>query len=502
MNHYSVSSNFSELFKSAVIFHKNRDLSNAIEFYLKVLLEMPNHELSQHHLSVIYHELGNYTEAIKLNQSLVKLNPNSAGYWNNKGNTLVKLNLFDRAIKSFSNALENKPDEPNFLANRSIALIEVNNFEMAMEDLNKSIELDSSLVIGYANRANLHMILGNHNEALKDINIAIGLESSNTELYFNLGNILEKIGYIDKSIDIFHQVCSKNKKFVMAFINLAALLNKYGRNLEAINVLEEGHINNPNSTLISISLGDSLLQIGQASEAYKIFELALLHDPKNEELKYSLSSINGKSQPLKSPKNYVKRLFNIYAPTFDNHLQNILQYRTPYTIREQLIKFNTKIFDRALDLGCGTGLVGVALHGLFKSIDGVDLSNQMLKECKSKEIYNELFLDDIENFLNNTSITYDLIVAADVFIYIGSLDLIFQTASNVLNKNGFFIFSIEYVKGYDFELQPSRRYGHTLTYIEKLSLKMGLNIVEIKSELIRKEMENDINGFTTLLQKK
>ena len=31
---------------------------------------------------------------------------------------------------------------------------------------------------------------------------------------------------------------------------------------------------------------------------------------------------------------------------------------------------------------------------------------------------------------------------------------------------------------------------------------MGLNIVEIKSELIRKQNENDINGFTVLLQKK
>jgi len=40
-----------------------------------------------------------------------------------------------------------------------------------------------------------------------------------------------------------------------------------------------------------------------------------------------------------------------------------------------------------------------------------------------------------------------------------------------------------------------------LTYIEKLSLKMGLNIVEIKSELIRKENLKDINGFTVLLQK-
>jgi predicted TPR repeat methyltransferase len=490
-----------ESFELALTEHRSGNYLKAIDFYLKAVVVEPNHELSQHHLSVIYYELGRFSDAIKLNRNLVKLNPDNTGYWNNKGNTLLKLNLPEDAYKSFSNAIEINSPEPRFLVNRSNSLIALNKFDIAMDDLNKSIELDSSLVIGYANRANLHMLLGDHNEALKDINIAISLENSNTDLYFNLGNILEKAGDIDKSIDIFHQVCLINKKFVMAFINLAELLNKYDRNLEAINVLEEGYINNPDSTLICLSLSDSLVKIGQTSEAYKILKMALLHDPKNEDLRYSIASINGRSQPLKSPENYVKRLFNVYAPTFDNHLQNILQYRTPYTIRDQLIKFNTKIFNCALDLGCGTGLVGVALDGMYKEIDGVDLSNLMLEECKSKEIYNELFLDDIENFLNNTSTTYDLIVAADVFVYIGSLDLIFHNISNVLNQNGLFIFSIEYVKGYDFELQPTKRYGHTLTYIEKLSLKMGLNIVEIKSELIRKENLKDINGFTVLLQK-
>ena len=490
-----------ESFELALTEHRSGNYLKAIDFYLKVLFEQPNHELSQHHLSVIYYEVGKFSDAIKLNRNLVKLKPDNAGYWNNKGNTLIKLNLPEDAYKSFCIAIEINPLEPQFLVNRSNSLYLLTKFDMAMDDLNNSIELDSSLAISYSNRANLHMHLGDHNKALKDINIAISLENSNSDFYFNLGNILEKAGDIDKSIDIFHQVCLENKKFVMAFINLAELLNKYDRNLEAINVLEEGYLNNPESTLISISLSDSLLRIGRTSEAYKILEIALIKDPKNEELKYSLASINGRSQPLKSPKNYVKRLFDIYAPTFDNHLQTILQYRTPNTMRDQLIKFNTKMFDRVLDLGCGTGLVGVALHGLYKNIDGVDLSNQMLEECKSKEIYNELFLDDIENFLNNTSTTYDLIVAADVFVYIGSLDLIFHNISNVLNQNGLFIFSIEYVKGYDFELQPTKRYGHTLTYIEKLSLKMGLNIVEIKSELIRKENSKDINGFTVLLQK-
>ena len=49
-----------------------------------------------------------------------------------------------------------------------------------------------------------------------------------------------------------------------------------------------------------------------------------------------------------------------------------------------------------LDVPCGTGLTGLQLHSVgFKNIDGVDLSDDMIKQAKQKGIYRHLFKDCI-----------------------------------------------------------------------------------------------------------
>ena len=49
-----------------------------------------------------------------------------------------------------------------------------------------------------------------------------------------------------------------------------------------------------------------------------------------------------------------------------------------------------------LDVPCGTGLTGLQLHSAgFKNIDGVDFSDDMIKQAKQKGIYRHLFKDCI-----------------------------------------------------------------------------------------------------------
>jgi predicted TPR repeat methyltransferase len=473
----------------------------AAELYSKVLLEHPAHEASQHHLSVIYYELEKFNEAYELNNKLVALNPMNAGYWNNKGNTLIQLGLLDEALESFSTAMELMPHESQFLVNRSNVWVKLGEPQLAMDDLNAAIKIDENLAIAYANRANLFSLFENNVEALQDIATAISLDKTNADFYFNQGNIFLLNGGAVKAIEAYQKACSFDNNFIQAFINLAETLSNNGVNLEAIRVLEEAYENNPDSSQIALSLGECWLKAGNVENATRIWNLALSKDTCNGELRYSLSSVNGASPPSRAPENYVKRLFNAYAPSFDNHLNNNLQYKIPNLIRDKLIQFDKKVFNRVLDLGCGTGLVGAALRDLYGDIDGVDLSVEMLKLCKAKGIYSDLFLDDLLNFLEHTSTSYDLVVAADVFIYTGSLDHIFHAVSDTLNRDGLFAFSIEACHADKFELQSTKRFAHSLSYIENLSQKMGFTIIEIKREVIRQEIPNNIMGFTILLQK-
>lgn len=82
-----------------------------------------------------------------------------------------------------------------------------------------------------------------------------------------------------------------------------------------------------------------------------------------------------------------------------------------------------------LDLGCGTGLAGAWLKDYAKTLIGVDISEAMLSVARKKGLYQELYelplldyFNDIVSVVNSSILnTFDVIVAADVFAYIGDL---------------------------------------------------------------------------------
>ncbi len=64
-----------------------------------------------------------------------------------------------------------------------------------------------------------------------------------------------------------------------------------------------------------------------------------------------------------------------------------------------------------LDLGCGTGLAGVAFKDVAALLDGVDLSPEMIEKARARKLYDNLIVGDIETALEQTG-QYDLLLAA------------------------------------------------------------------------------------------
>jgi tetratricopeptide (TPR) repeat protein len=149
-------SNVEESFSQALMFHRTGITSKAICYYKKVLAIEPAHEISQHHLSVLKFGLGHYKKALSLQNNLININPHKAGYYNNRGNTLLRLGDFQKAISDFNHAIELDPHKAEFLVNRSNALSCLDEYPEALFDLDEAIKVDANLAIAYANRANVH----------------------------------------------------------------------------------------------------------------------------------------------------------------------------------------------------------------------------------------------------------------------------------------------------------------------------------------------------------
>ena len=117
----------------------------------------------------------------------------------------------------------------------------------------------------------------------------------------------------------------------------------------------------------------------------------------------------------------------------------------PQVLAKMAIEHQSKkSFGSVLDLGCGTGLMGFELRGSTQRLEGIDLSSKMLKQAKSKEIYDRLIQGDITEFLTSAELDFNYYFAADVFIYIGDLFKIFSLIKDRNKEGGKLIFSTEH----------------------------------------------------------
>ena len=140
---------------------------------------------------------------------------------------------------------------------------------------------------------------------------------------------------------------------------------------------------------------------------------------------------------------YIRRLFDDFADHFEHTLVDELRYDTPAQLARLLRRLGADSAANVLDLGCGTGLMGQQLSQPGRVIDGVDLSPRMLERARAKQVYRNLHARELIEFLAETGSNWDLIVAADVFIYVPDPGAAFASTYACLKPGGWFAFSIE-----------------------------------------------------------
>jgi predicted TPR repeat methyltransferase len=117
-------------------------------------------------------------------------------------------------------------------------------------------------------------------------------------------------------------------------------------------------------------------------------------------------------------------------------------YATPGRCAAALKSFTEDMTAPILDFGCGTGLSGLALKlAGFDSIDGLDLSADMLKHAAAKGLYRSLAQVDAGTALAHAPGDYSAIAAIGVIGAGAASITVFDTLMNGLAKGGLFVLS-------------------------------------------------------------
>jgi len=87
------------------------------------------------------------------------------------------------------------------------------------------------------------------------------------------------------------------------------------------------------------------------------------------------------------------------ARSYDEDFANGLQYRLPTHVYDVFSALANPEDSPILDVGCGTGLLGGLLSASECVVDGADISPAMLRVCKEKGVYRQLFEVDLTESL-------------------------------------------------------------------------------------------------------
>ncbi|KAL3926521.1 MAG: hypothetical protein SGBAC_013443 [Bacillariaceae sp.] len=258
-----------------------------------------------------------------------------------------------------------------------------------------------------------------------------------------------------------------------------------------------------------------------------------------EKLLSSGNKEGGSAVHERKPKEFVAELFDSFANTFDEKLLHGLEYKVPEmvgSLARDMNKGNGANYQHALDAGCGTGLAGRYLRPFISGkLVGVDASSKMLdiaKDCtlskgcglekeKDKDgkspkddrpLYDDLIVLDLEEMtLENTlyrdsptkmagrKVGFDLIVAADVFVYFGSLEAVLTTFSQVSCEGAAtLIFTCEKTLPEEaplgWRLLPSGRFAHTKDHVVEMAKKVGYRLESYQDIVPRMEKGEPVQG--------
>lgn len=199
--------------------------------------------------------------------------------------------------------------------------------------------------------------------------------------------------------------------------------------------------------------------------------------------------------PAGMPAAYVETLFDQYATRFDAHLVDGLGYRGPRVIADALVGLQPDT-GFALDLGCGTGLLGRSLARPGLVLDGVDLSAAMLTQAEATGCYRHLWQGDCVAVMDGLPAgDYGLVAAADVLVYIGDLRPLCTAVARVLKAGGFFAATVQTRAGSGYGLGPDLRFRHGDDHLRACLATAGLEPLRLDACVTRQEKGTDVPGL-------
>lgn len=488
------------LFQQAVQSYQSGRFDEAEARCKAVLRVDPGFFDALHLLAVVQLGLGRAQEALANCDRAIALRPGHPGLHDNRGIALQELGRFAEALASHDRALAIKPDFAAAMGHRAAALHGLKRFEDALTSYDRALAIEPRNVDALHNRGNTLQELQRFEEALTSYDRALALQPNYAEALNSRGSCLQALRRFEEALASYGRAVAIRPDYAEAQNNAGVVFMELGRFDEAIARFRQALVLRPDFTeariQLAMAVGRSHATAGNTAGAADSFRQALALDADDRcGAALHLARLGAIDAADAMSPAYVRTLFDNYAPNFDASLKS-LSYVGPTRLRGAVEKARPGVvFDRMLDLGCGTGLAGVEFRPLVRHLAGVDLSSGMVEQARAKAVYDRLVVGDLVEFAQaerQRGGAYDLVLAADVFVYLFDLAPIAAAIAAVMTPGGLFAFTVETHDGDGIEIGAGLRYRHGAAHVRQAMTVAGLERLELAPVVNRTEGHKDV----------
>jgi len=215
------------------------DKKRALSAYNQAIKINPNYAGAYNNRGFIRSALGDNTGAIEDYNQSIKINPNYASAYNNRGFVRSALGDNTGAIEDYNQSIKINPNFPVAYSNRGLARYALSDKQGAIEDFNQALKIDPNYSKAYYNRGTTRSDLGDKQGAIEDFNQAIKINPNYVKAYNNRGTARSDLGDNIGAIEDHNQVLKINPNFAHAYTNRGVTRSNSGDKIGAIEDLNK-----------------------------------------------------------------------------------------------------------------------------------------------------------------------------------------------------------------------------------------------------------------------
>ena len=492
-----------DLFAKAMEAHNQGRADAALRLARKLAADHPGFGGGHYLLGLLALERGQYQPACHHLDRAQRLDPEQAAPRLRLADALMGLGRANEAIPQYVAILTHHPDHAEAHARLGTLYLNAGDNQRAADHCALALAINPGWPSVLNNLGLALGRLGRLEDAAQRHEEAVAAEPHMAGFRVNLAMALKAKGDLGVAREQAAQAVADAPELMEGWLAAGLIAKDAGAVADAALAFARAADLDPELASARFCLAEALRGLGQNAEAAEQYRACLALDPDDEHgAALGLALTGAEAAPERAPSAYVRQLFDDAAQDFDRALVDGLDYRAPQLLGLALADALGERRDLDVaDLGCGTGLAGPVLRPWARRLDGIDLSPAMLELAAKRGLYDSLTEGDILAFAQDGR-SYDLVVAADVLVYLGDLAAVMRAVAAGLTPRGLFAFTVERADpSIEWRLGEKSRYAHGEPYIRRSAEAVGLRVRACDPASTRSEAGQPVPGLIILLEK-